>query len=199
MECQENFEGKTFALFRYICVPLCCTAVPEVVYTTNMKGRFQVQPSSVFLRHNPNVHCKSVVYNMTLKGDQNEQNLLSTLPDTADSIDIINIELFNTPAFPSHKRKKAQPQQARILLFITNVSSSSRVLLPKDHIVGFITPENPETNYVEISEITSVEEQCKNWVPPKKMLPKIPDSNTVVSPGDNKKVRKCATRKQYFG
>ena len=37
-----------------------------------------------------------------------------------------------------------------------------------------------------------MEEQCRNWVAPCKMLPKIPNSSDfVVSPGDVKEVRKC--------
>ena len=45
----------------------------------------------------------------------------------------------------------------RIPFFITNLSSLSRVVLPKDHVVAFMTPEDPETNYVEIAEVQSVE------------------------------------------
>ena len=45
---------------------------------------------------------------------------------------------------------------------------------------------------MEISEVQSVEDQCRNWKAPCKLLPKIPDnSDFVVSPGDVKKVRKC--------
>ena len=64
-------------------------------------------------------------------------------------------------------------------------------MLPKDHIVAFITPENPETNYIEIAEVQSVEDECRNWKCPTKMLPKAPESDFLVSPGDIKEVRRC--------
>ena len=84
------------------------------------------------------------------------------------------------------------PQHAKIPFFITNLSLTSRVILPKDHIIIFITPENPETNYIEVSEVQAVEKKCMNWVAPHQMLPKNPDSSDfVVSPGDVKEVRKC--------
>ena len=100
---------------------------------------------------------------------------------------------MNTPASPSNKKKKKKPQQThmRIPFFITNLSSMSRVVLPKDHVMAFITPENLETNYIEITKVQSVEEQCRNWKPPKKMLPKAPESDFLVSPGDVKEVRRC--------
>ena len=79
----------------------------------------------------------------------------------------------------------------RIPFFITNLSSMSRVVLPKDHIIAFITPENPETNYIEIAEVQSVGEQCRNWKHPTKMLPKAPESDFLVSAGDIKEVRRC--------
>ena len=68
---------------------------------------------------------------------------------------------------------------------------TSRVVLPNDHIVAFITSENPETNYIEIAEVQSVEEQCRNWKCPTKMLPKAPESDFLVSPGDVKEIRRC--------
>ena len=100
---------------------------------------------------------------------------------------------MNTRASPSNRKKKKKPQQThmRIPFFITNLSSTSRVVLPKDHIVAFITPEDPEANYIEIAEVQSVEEQCRNWKPPTKMLPKAPESDFLVSLGDVKKVRRC--------
>ena len=67
----------------------------------------------------------------------------------------------------------------------------SRIVLPKDHIVAFITPENPETNYIKIAEVKSIEEECRNWKHPTKMLPKAPESDFLVSPGDIKEVRRC--------
>ena len=104
-----------------------------------------------------------------------------------------NIEPVNTPALPSNRKKKKKPQQTctRIPFFITNVSSSSRVVLPKDHVMAFMTPEDPETNYVEIAEVQSVEGECRNWTHPTKMLPKVPKSDFLVSPGNIKKVRRC--------
>ena len=97
-------------------------------------------------------------------------------PTSEEGIEINNIEPINTPASPSNRKKKKKPQQThtRIPFFITNLSSTTRVVLPKDHIVAFITPENLETNYIEITEVQSVEEQCRNWMPPRKMLPKAP-------------------------
>ena len=44
----------------------------EVICTTDMKGKFQVQPGPIFLRDNPNVYCKPLVYDMTSVGDQTE-------------------------------------------------------------------------------------------------------------------------------
>ena len=100
---------------------------------------------------------------------------------------------MNTPVLPSNRKKKKKPQQThmRIPFFITNLSSSSRVVLPKDHIMAFMTPEDPETNYVEIAEVQSVENECRNWKCPTKMLPKAPKSDFLVSPGDIKEVRRC--------
>ena len=79
----------------------------------------------------------------------------------------------------------------KIPFFITNLSSTSRVVLPKDHVMAFITPENPETNYIEIVEVQSIEDECRNWKHPTKMLPKAPKSDFLVSPGDIKEVRGC--------
>ena len=62
LETEENFEGKTLALSRSICIPPRCTAVVEV---SKMDGKFQVQPSPVLLRDNPNMYCKPIIYNMT--------------------------------------------------------------------------------------------------------------------------------------
>ena len=78
----------------------------------------------------------------------------------------------------------------RIPFFITNLNSTSRVVLPKDHIMAFITPENPETNYVEIAKVQLVEKQCRNWKCHTKILPKAPESDFLVSPGDIKEVRR---------
>ena len=79
----------------------------------------------------------------------------------------------------------------KIPFFITNLSSTSRVVLPKDHVVAFITPENPETNYIEKAEVQSIEDECRNWKCPTMMLPKAPKSDFLVSPGDIKEVRRC--------
>ena len=79
----------------------------------------------------------------------------------------------------------------RIPFFIKNLSSSSRVVLPKDHVMAFITPEDPETNYIEIAEIQSVKGECRNWKHPTRMLPKAPESDFLVSSGDIKEVRRC--------
>ena len=71
---------------------------------------------------------------------------------------------MNTPALPSNRKKKKKPQQThmRIPFIITNLSSSSRVVLLKDHTMTFVTPEDPETNYMEIAEVQSVENECRN-------------------------------------
>ena len=37
----------------------------EVTCLSKMDGKFQVQPSPVLLRDNPNVYCKPIVYDMT--------------------------------------------------------------------------------------------------------------------------------------
>ena len=50
----------------------------------------------------------------------------------------------------------------------------AKVVLPKDQIMTFITLENPETNYIEIAEVQSIEEECRNWKHPKKNAPKGP-------------------------
>ena len=91
-------------------------------------------------------------------------------------VEFTNIKPMNTPALPSNKKKKKKPQQncMRISFFMTNLSSSSRVVLPKDHVMAFVTPEDPETNYVEIAEVQSVENECRNWKHPTKMFPKAP-------------------------
>ena len=62
MEMEENFEGKTLSLSRSVHIPPHCTAVVEVACITDMVGKFQVQPSPVFLCDNPNVYCKPLVY-----------------------------------------------------------------------------------------------------------------------------------------
>ena len=104
---------------------------------------------------------------------------------------------MNTPASPQNKKKTKKPQQTctRIPFFITNLSSTSRVVLPKDHIVAFITPENPEMNYIVIAEVQSIEEECRNWKCSTKMLPKAPESDFLVSPGDVTEVRRCVLPK----
>ena len=214
MECQKNFKGKRLALSRSIRIPLHCTAVAEVTCAADMKEKFQVQPSPVFLRDNPNIYCKPLVYDMTPVNCWIQQNPSSDSPDTSVNtvmedgwngqipspnlpigIEVNNIEPMNILTSPSNRKmeKEDKHQQcAKIPFFITNLSSTSRLVLPKDHAMAFITPENPETNYVEVSEVQSVEEHCKNWVAPHKLLPKIPDnSDFMVSPGDVKEVRKC--------
>ena len=72
---------------------------------------------------------------------KNRQTSLANLPY---GIEVNNIEPTNTPTSPSNKKKKKDkhPQDARIPFFITNLSSTSRVELPKDHTVAFITPED---------------------------------------------------------
>ena len=104
---------------------------------------------------------------------------------------------MNTPASPSNRKKKKKPQQThmRIPFFITNLSSSSRVMLPKDHVVAFITPEDPETNYIEIAGVQSVEGECRNWKHPIKMPPKAPQSDFLVSPGNIKEVGDTCCKK----
>ena len=61
--------------------------------------------------------------------------------------------------------------------------------------MAFITPENPETNYIEIAEVQSIEDECRNWKHPIKMLLKAPKSDFLVSPGDIKEVRRCMCQK----
>ena len=65
LEIEENFEGKTLALSRSICIPPRCTVVAEVTCLSKMDGKIQVQPSPVFLRDNPNVYCKPIVHDMS--------------------------------------------------------------------------------------------------------------------------------------
>ena len=65
LETEENFEGKTLALSRSIHIPPRCTVVAEVSCLTDIKGKFQVQPSPIFLRDNPNMYCKPIIYDMT--------------------------------------------------------------------------------------------------------------------------------------
>ena len=67
LETEENFEGKTLALSRSICIPPRCTAVAEVSCLTDMKipCRFHVQPSPIFLRDNTKMYCKPIIYDMS--------------------------------------------------------------------------------------------------------------------------------------
>ena len=149
LETEENFEGKTLVLSRSI---HRCTAVAEVTCLTNMYGKFQVQPNPIFLRDNPNVYCKSIIYDMSPDKEwiQQQNSLDSSTPE--EHVKVNNIEPMNTPASPSKKKKRPQQTHTRIPFFITNLSSRSRVVLPKDHMVAFNTPENPETNYIEIAK-----------------------------------------------
>ena len=64
------------------------------------------------------------------------------------------------------------------------------MVLPQEHVVTFITSEAVETNYIEISEVQSVESQCKNWIAPKKLLPKVPMSDFLLSSGSVTETRK---------
>ena len=64
LETEENFEGKTLALSRSIHIPLRYTSVAKVSCLTDMEGKFQMQPSPAFLRDNPNVYCKPIIYDM---------------------------------------------------------------------------------------------------------------------------------------
>ena len=100
LETEENFEGKTLALSRSIRIPPRCTAVAEVSCLTDMNGRFQVQPSPVFLRDNPNMYCKPIVYDMSPNKEQIQQQNLPDLPTSKEHIKIKNIEPMNTPALP---------------------------------------------------------------------------------------------------
>ena len=156
--------------------------VAEVSCLTDIKGKFQVQPSPVFLRDNPNVYCKPIVYDMTPDKVQTQWQNLPDSPTSEEHVEINNIESMNTPASPHNRKKTKKPQQTcmRIPFFITNLSSTSRVVLPKDHVVAFITPENSETNYIELAEVQLVEEQCRNWKHPIKMLPKAPENDFLV-------------------
>ena len=114
-------------------------------------------------------------------------------PTPEEQVEVNNIEPMNTPASPSKRKKKKQPQQhhMRIPFFITNLSSTSRVVLPKDHIMAFITPENLEMDYIEIAKVQSVGEQSRNWKHPTNVFPKAPESDFLESPGDVKEVRIC--------
>ena len=193
LETEKNFEGKTLALSRSIRIPPRCTAVTEVTCLSKMDGKFQVQPSPVLLRDNPNMYCKPIVYNLTPDKAQIEWQSPPKSPNLEGHVEFNNTEPMNTPPLPSNRKKKKKPQQTcmRIPFFITNLSSASRVVLPKDHIVAFMTPEDPETNYMEIGEVQSVENECRNWKHPTKMLPKAPESDFLASPGDIKEVRRC--------
>ena len=44
---------------------LCMDDKAEVSCLTDMNGKFQVQPSPIFLRDNPNVYCKPIFYDMS--------------------------------------------------------------------------------------------------------------------------------------
>ena len=66
LETEENFEGINLALSRSIRIPPKCTVVAEISCLTDINGRFQVQPSPVFLRDNLNMYCKPIVYDMSL-------------------------------------------------------------------------------------------------------------------------------------
>ena len=145
LETEENFEGKTLALSRSIRIPPRCTAVTGVTCLSKMDGKFQVQPSPVLLRDNPNVYCKPIVYAMTPQQGTNQNSPES--PTSEGHVKFNNIEPMNTPALPSNRKKKKKPQQThtRVPFFITNVSSSSRVVLPTDHVMAFVTPVDPET------------------------------------------------------
>ena len=70
LETEENFKGKKLALSRSIHISPRCTAVAEVTYLTSMDGKFQVQPSPVFLRDNPNMYCKLIIYDMSPNKEQ---------------------------------------------------------------------------------------------------------------------------------
>ena len=111
LETEENFDGKTLALSRSICIQPRCTAVAEVSCLTDMKGRFQVQPSPIFLRDNPNVYCKPIVYDMSPDKEQIQQQNPLDSPTSKEHIEINNIEPMNTPASPWNKRKTKKSQQ----------------------------------------------------------------------------------------
>ena len=100
LETEENFEGKTLVLSRSIHIPPRCTAVTEVSCLTDMKGRFKVQLSPIFLRDNPNVYCKPIIYDMSPNKEQIQQQNLPDLPTSKEHVKIKNIEPMNTPASP---------------------------------------------------------------------------------------------------
>ena len=126
METEENFEGKTLSLSRSVCIPPHSTAVVEVACITDMEGKFHVQPSPVFLRDNPNVYCKPLVYDMSPE-KQIQQTNLPNSPNM--EIEINNIEPMNTPTSPSKRHKKMRKQDeyqhSKIPFFITNLSLTS--------------------------------------------------------------------------
>ena len=101
LETEENFEGKTLALSRSIHIPPRCTAVAEVTCLSKMDAKIQVQPSPVFLRDNPNVYSKPIVYDMSPEKEQTQQQDLPDSPLMEEQVKINNIEPMNTPASPS--------------------------------------------------------------------------------------------------
>ena len=165
------------ALSRSICIPpRCNSSCRGYPASANMDGKFQVQPSHVFLRDNPNMYTANPLY-MTCPQRKSKfsEKIRQIHPPQRDKLKWTTLSPW-TPPLHLVRGMKKWPQQhcMRILFFITNLSSTSRVVLPKDHIMAFITPENLETNYIEIAEVQSVEEQCRNWKCPMKVAPKSP-------------------------
>ena len=99
LENEENFEGKMLAFSRSIHIPPRCTVVAEVTCLTDMDGKFQVQPSPVFLRDNPNVYCKPIVYDMSPKKEQIQQQDSPDLPTPQGQV---KVKILNPWTPPLH-------------------------------------------------------------------------------------------------
>ena len=62
---RRTLKGRHWHYPDLFTFPPRCTVVAEVTCLTSMDGKFQVHPSPVFLRDNPNVYCKPIVYDMS--------------------------------------------------------------------------------------------------------------------------------------
>ena len=93
LETEENFEGKTLALSRSIHIPPRCTAVAEVTCLTSMDGKFQVQPNPVFLRDNPNVYCKPIVYDMSPTRSKSSEKIYQNHPPQRNKSKLTTLNL----------------------------------------------------------------------------------------------------------
>ena len=104
LETEENFEGKTCSI-KVHSHPTqmhssCRSNMPLQNGWQDSSATQPCLPSPVFLRDNPNVYCKPIVYDMSPEKEQTQQQDSPESSLMEEQVKINNIEPMNTPASP---------------------------------------------------------------------------------------------------